>query len=50
MYLPSPLIGRLVDRYGRMKIAAASGITLLAAASWPPPTPPHRSTCPPGAT
>ncbi|MFB7333216.1 MFS transporter [Streptomyces adustus] len=31
MYLPSPLTGRLVDRYGRMKTAAASGITLLAA-------------------
>ncbi|MFR9793611.1 MFS transporter [Streptomyces sp. MB22_4] len=30
MYLPSPLTGWLVDRYGRMKIAAASGITLLA--------------------
>ncbi|MEV0981163.1 MFS transporter [Streptomyces sp. NPDC049915] len=31
MYLPSPLTGWLVDRYGRMKIAAVSGITLLAA-------------------
>ncbi|WP_405825536.1 MFS transporter [Streptomyces sp. NBC_00838] len=31
MYLPSPLTGRLVDRYGGMKIAAASGATLLAA-------------------
>ncbi|MFF2809133.1 MFS transporter [Streptomyces sp. NPDC058000] len=31
MYLPSPLTGWLVDRYGRMKVAAASGITLLAA-------------------
>ncbi|QUW88874.1 MFS transporter [Streptomyces sp. V17-9] len=31
MYLPSPLTGWLVDRYGHMKIAAASGITLLAA-------------------
>ncbi|MFF0333369.1 MFS transporter [Streptomyces fimicarius] len=31
MYLPSPLTGWLVDRYGRMKIAAASGATLLAA-------------------
>lgn len=30
MYLPSPLTGWLVDRYGHMKIAAASGITLLA--------------------
>lgn len=32
MYLPSPFTGWLVDRYGRMKIAAASGITLLTAA------------------
>ncbi|MFH8586291.1 MFS transporter [Streptomyces celluloflavus] len=31
MYLPSPLTGWLVDRYGRLAIAAASGITLLAA-------------------
>lgn len=31
MYLPSPLTGWLVDRYGRMKVAAASGLTLLAA-------------------
>ncbi|MFF9177601.1 MFS transporter [Streptomyces sp. NPDC014793] len=31
MYLPSPITGWLVDRYGRMTIAAASGITLLAA-------------------
>ncbi|MEU3838733.1 MFS transporter [Streptomyces sp. NPDC028635] len=31
MYLPSPLTGRLVDRYGRMTVAAVSGITLLAA-------------------
>ncbi|WP_031026077.1 MFS transporter [Streptomyces sp. NRRL WC-3725] len=31
MYLPSPLTGWLVDRYTGMKIAAASGITLLAA-------------------
>lgn len=31
MYLPSPMTGWLVDRYGRLKIAAASGITLLAA-------------------
>ncbi|KAF3468734.1 MFS transporter [Streptomyces sp. Tu 3180] len=30
MYLPLPLTGRLADRYGRMKVAAASGITLLA--------------------
>lgn len=31
MYLPSPLTGWLVDRYGRRTIAAASGLTLLAA-------------------
>ncbi|RFS83826.1 MFS transporter [Actinomadura spongiicola] len=31
MYLPSPLTGRLVDRYGRLTLAAASGLTLLAA-------------------
>ncbi|MGW6563893.1 MFS transporter [Streptomyces sp. NPDC054975] len=31
MYLPSPLTGWLVDRYGRMSIAAAAGLTLLAA-------------------
>jgi MFS family permease len=29
MYLSSLLTGWLVDRYGHMKIAAASGITLL---------------------
>ncbi|MFF8908661.1 MFS transporter [Streptomyces olivaceoviridis] len=31
MYLPSPLTGWLVDCYGGMKVAAASGVTLLAA-------------------
>lgn len=31
MYLPSPLSGWLVDRVGRMVIAAASGLTLLVA-------------------
>ncbi|MFE7311724.1 MFS transporter [Streptomyces sp. NPDC057555] len=31
MYLPSPLTGRMADRYGRIKVAAASGVTLLAA-------------------
>ncbi len=40
MYLPSPLSGFLVDRFGRLPIAGASGITLLAAglvaASAPP--------------
>src|SRR5699024_3205868 len=40
MYLPSPLSGFLVDRYGRMPIAGASGLTLLAAgvvAAFAPP-------------
>ncbi|MFB9469272.1 MFS transporter [Nonomuraea salmonea] len=31
MYLPSPLTGWLVDRYGRLVVAAASGPVLLAA-------------------
>lgn len=31
MYLPSPVTGWLVDRYGRLPVAAASGITLLGA-------------------
>ncbi|MEV8633076.1 MFS transporter [Streptosporangium sp. NPDC051023] len=31
MYLPSPLTGWLVDRYGRLTVAVASGLTLLAA-------------------
>ncbi|MFF3273148.1 MFS transporter [Streptomyces chrestomyceticus] len=31
MYLPSPLTGMLVDRIGRLRVAAASGIVLLAA-------------------
>lgn len=31
MYLPSPLTGRLVDRHGGTRVAAASGVTLLAA-------------------
>ncbi|MFD1663420.1 MFS transporter [Streptomyces caeni] len=31
MYLPSPLTGRLVDGYGRLAVAAASGIILLGA-------------------
>ena len=31
MFLPSPLTGYLVDRFGRRPILAASGITLLAA-------------------
>jgi len=31
MYLPSPLTGRLVDRYGPLAVGAAAGLTLLAA-------------------
>ncbi|MDR3082960.1 MAG: MFS transporter, partial [Streptomyces sp.] len=31
MYLPSPLTGWLVDRFGRLTVAAASGLTLLTA-------------------
>ncbi|WP_432133687.1 MULTISPECIES: MFS transporter [unclassified Streptomyces] len=31
MYLPSPLTGWFVDRYGPVAVAAASGVTLLAA-------------------
>lgn len=31
MYLPSPITGFLVDRFGRTPVAVASGITLLAA-------------------
>ncbi|MBP2330494.1 MFS family permease [Kibdelosporangium banguiense] len=31
MYLPSPVTGWLVDRYGRLTIAAAAGLVLLAA-------------------
>lgn len=31
MFLPSPLTGRLVDRFGRIPVAAASGVTLFAA-------------------
>ncbi|GAA4870273.1 MFS transporter [Kitasatospora terrestris] len=31
MYLPSPITGRLVDRYGRRRLAVASGVVLLVA-------------------
>lgn len=31
MYLPSPLTGRLVDRWGGVRVAAGSGVTLFAA-------------------
>jgi MFS family permease len=39
MFLPSPLSGWLVDRYGYLAIAVAAGVTLLAAgliAAWAP--------------
>jgi len=31
MFLPSPVTGRLADRYGSTPVAAAAGVTLLAA-------------------
>ncbi|GAA1996371.1 MFS transporter [Nocardiopsis rhodophaea] len=40
MFLPSPLSGYLVDRFGRLPVAAASGLTLLASgllAAFAPP-------------
>jgi MFS family permease len=40
MFLPSPLSGWLVDRFGRRPVATASAVTLLAAgvlAAWAPP-------------
>ncbi|MEV5243533.1 MFS transporter [Streptomyces cinnamoneus] len=41
MYLPSPLSGLLVDRIGRLRVAAASGLTLLAAGLLAALAPPH---------
>jgi MFS family permease len=41
MYLPSPLAGILVDRIGRVPVAAASGLTLLAAGAVAATTPPQ---------
>ncbi|GAB7035122.1 MFS transporter [Streptomyces sp. NPDC021749] len=41
MFLPSPLTGLLVDRYGRRWIAAASGPLLLAAGVLAATAPPH---------
>jgi MFS family permease len=41
MFLPSPITGWLVDRFGRLAVAVASGVTLLAAglvAALAPPT------------
>jgi MFS family permease len=40
MFLPSPVTGWLVDRYGRVTMAVASAVTLLVAgllAAWAPP-------------
>ncbi len=41
MFLPSPLTGRLVDRFGPPRIAVASGLTLLAAGALAALAPPH---------
>ncbi|GGU61567.1 putative MFS-type transporter YddS [Streptomyces albospinus] len=41
MFLPSPLTGLLVDRIGRLRMAAASGVTLSAAGVLAAVAPPH---------
>ncbi|MCD9141346.1 MFS transporter [Streptomyces albireticuli] len=41
MFLPSPLTGLLVDRFGRQRIAAASGLILLCAGVLAAVAPPH---------
>nr|WP_251018668.1 MFS transporter [Streptomyces sp. ISL-11] len=41
MFLPSPLTGLLVDRLGRVWVAVASGVTLLAAGVLAALAPPH---------
>ncbi|MFB6540308.1 MFS transporter [Streptomyces noursei] len=41
MFLPSPLTGRWVDRFGPQRVAAASGVTLLAAGLLAMLAPPH---------
>ncbi|MFI9204343.1 MFS transporter [Streptomyces sp. NPDC053048] len=41
MFLPSPLTGYLVDRLGRVRVAAASGVTLLVAGLLAALTPPE---------
>ncbi|MCE4945738.1 MFS transporter [Streptomyces sp. VTCC 41912] len=41
MFLPSPLTGRWVDRVGPRRVAAASGVTLLAAGLLAMLAPPH---------
>ncbi|MEH6377332.1 MFS transporter [Streptomyces sp. KLMMK] len=42
MFLPSPLTGRLVDRFGAPRIAAAAGVTLLLAGLLAALAPPHQ--------
>ena len=42
MFLPSLITGPLVDRVGRLPMAAASGVTLLPRESWPPSLPATR--------
>lgn len=39
MYLPSPLSGFLVDRFGPVRVAAASSVTLLPAGLVAAPAP-----------
>ncbi|MBB4889643.1 MFS transporter [Streptomyces netropsis] len=41
MFMPSPLTGMLVDRLGRLWVAAASGLTLLTAGILAAVAPPH---------
>lgn len=41
MFLPSPLTGLLVDRFGRQRVAAASGAVLLCAGVLAALAPPH---------
>ncbi|QSY48384.1 MULTISPECIES: MFS transporter [Streptomyces] len=41
MFLPSPLTGYLVDRLGRVSVALAAGVTLLAAGLLAALAPPH---------
>ena len=47
MYLPSPLTGRLADRYGSRPVLAASGICLLAAGLLAAASPKTQSRCSP---
>ncbi|MGK5549078.1 MFS transporter [Streptomyces sp. URMC 127] len=43
MFLPSPLTGRLVDRFGPPRVAAAAGATLLLAGLLAALAPPHQA-------